>query len=120
PAASDMLPTVPAMLQHFRYRAARFFQCISENGHSVKSPVVVDLPGKGFHGAGEPFGLEGHGAEGIAKDATEQTRMVLVRNHSSFRFGLSIFCRTLIFWSGCFYRSDFPYDMGYDDIGTPC
>ena len=66
------------VIENLRVGAAGFLQGIGEDRHDVVAAVVVDRLREFGNGAvvpGEPIGIDGDRAEGVAEDVAENNRL---------------------------------------------
>ena len=81
-----MLARLTAMVQDVGVGAATFFKGVGKDRHSVKCFFIVDRLGEVLNGGGEPDGVEGDGAEGVAEDVAKQSGLLLRFIRSVFGF----------------------------------
>ncbi len=82
PAAADMRPRAPAVIENLAVGAAGVFQRVAKNWHDVIATIVVNRLRELRNGAvvpGRPFGGDGRGAERIAEDVARKENKVLKR-----------------------------------------
>jgi len=61
----------PAVVENFGILAPGILESVGEDRHPVEGTLDVDAFGEGKDCGGEPGGVEGDGAEGVAKDVAE-------------------------------------------------
>src|SRR5262245_835511 len=81
PATADVRAGAAAVVENLRVGAAGFLQSVGKDRHDVVAAVVVDGLGQLGDGAvvpGEPSGIDGRGAEGIAEDVAKKIGLHLL------------------------------------------
>lgn len=68
PTPSDVRTFATAVTHNVIVRASSVLECISKKCEPIKSTVFVDSVRDGEDGGGEPAGVYGDGAEGVAKN----------------------------------------------------
>src|SRR5262245_38259109 len=72
PATPNVRTGSAAVVQDVGVVAPGLFEGVRENRHPVERPLGVDAVGERDDRFGEPTGIEGDGAEGVAEDLSNQ------------------------------------------------
>ena len=82
PTAPHMDTRLSAVVQDVLVLAPSILKGISKDWETIKGTLGVDAFGERENGGGEPGGIEGDGAEGVAYDAMEESCMGCLRLHN--------------------------------------